>query len=365
MKSNVKDITKYFSIIKDPRADNKQHLLNDIFIITILAVISGCEGWKEIEIYGNCKIRFLETILKLPNGIPSHDTFERIFKRISSEEFEKGFIDWISSICKRKENDLISIDGKVLRGSYDKNSSKAAIHMVSAWSSENQVVLGQFKVCAKSNEITAIPKLLDLLDISKSIITIDAMGYQKSIAIKIVENEADYILALKGNQGALKEEVENIFNHRPVASTAKTVEKDHGRIETRECFVINDMEWLFEKEDWTNLQSIIKIKSKREIKGKIENEIRYYISSLKENAKFINSAVRKHWGVENSLHWVLDVQFGEDDSRKRIGNSAENFTIVRRIALNILKQERYSQLSIRNKQRKASLDDNYLISLFK
>jgi predicted transposase YbfD/YdcC len=318
MKEENNNFIKYFTNIDDPRIErNKQHLLGDIISLTIIAVICGAESWESIEIYGNSKKEFLETFLELPNGIPSHDTIQRVFERINPDQFRNGFIEFVSNICEKREQEIINIDGKQLRRSFDSYSGKSPIHMVSAWSNENSMVLGQFKVNDKSNEITAIPKLLELLDIKGSIITIDAMGCQKEIAKKIINEDANYILSLKGNHKNLKEDVEGIFKTRPFNHYNKTIEKAHGRIETRECYVINNMEWLFEKENWEGIQSLIKIESTRWIKGKTKTEIRFYISSLNEDAKFINNAVRKHWGIENSLHWVLDMVFREDESRKR------------------------------------------------
>jgi predicted transposase YbfD/YdcC len=363
METGENNLFYYFKEVEDPRAENRSHLLEDLFTITLLAVICGCEDWEDISLYAECKVGFLKTFLKLPNGIPSPDTFERLFKKIDSNQFEKCFIKWVEHLCNQANKGLISIDGKTLRGCSNKGGSKSAIHMVSAWSNENQMVLGQFKVEAKTNEITAIPALLDLLDISGSIITIDAMGCQKDIALKIIDNGADYILALKGNQGSLKEEVENAFKQCPANSVNKTTEKDHGRIEIRECSIINDMDWIFESQNWKGLQSIIKIKSTRIIKDNTETETRFYISSLNIDAKEINPLVRGHWGIENSLHWVLDVIFNEDYCRKRTGNSAENFSIVRKMALNLVRKETSKKMSINKKRLKASLDDDYLIKL--
>lgn len=363
MESQANTLLQNFGNITDPRAENSTHKLIDIFTITVIAVLCGCEDWEEIVIYGQSKEGFLRSFLELPNGIPSHDTFERVFKRIDSNEFERCFVNWTKSLCIGKVKGLISVDGKTLRGSGNKRSSKSAIHMVSAWCDENHMVLGQLKVDSKTNEITAIPLLLDLLDIKDSIITIDAMGCQKEIAQKIIDEGADYILALKGNQGNLLEEVENAFKQCPPSSQNKTIEKDHGRIETRKCFIIKDMDWVFEHEKWSGLKSMIKIESERLINNKAESETRYYISSLVKDAVQINTLVRKHWGVENSLHWVLDVNFKEDESRNRTGNSAENLSVVRRITLNILKSDKSNKHSINKKRLKASLDEAYLIKL--
>jgi len=363
MEKQKNSIAAYFSLIRDPRANISTHKLLDIFTITIIAVICGCEDWEEIVLYGQCREEFLKCFLDLPNGIPSHDTFERVFKRIEPTEFEKCFRDWANSLCMGKLEGLVNIDGKTLRGSGTKSKSKSAIHMVSAWSNENQLVLGQLKVDSKTNEIKAIPILIDLLDIQGCTVTIDAMGCQKEIADKIIDSGADYILALKGNQKELYEEIENAFSQCPSTSNDKTVEKDHGRIETRECAVIQDMDWVYEKDNWKGLKSIIKVNSKRELKDRVETQTRYYISSLNLHASEANKFVRYHWGIENSLHWVLDVTFREDDSRVRTGNSSENLSIIRTIALNIIKADKTTKLSMKKKRLKASLDDHYLIHL--
>jgi predicted transposase YbfD/YdcC len=360
---NINTYFYFFKDITDPRADNKIHLLEDIFTVTLLAVICGCQDWDEVEIYGKCKEEFLKTFLKLPNGVPSSDTYERVFKKIKPDEFEDAFIKWVNHLCMKKSNGLINIDGKTLRGSFKKGLSKSAIHMISAWSNENQMVLGQFKVDSKTNEITAIPLLLDLLDITRSIITIDAMGCQKEIAKKIIDNGADYILGLKGNQAYLLEEVENAFIQCPAETVNKTIEKDHGRIETRECSVITDMDWISEKQNWKGLKSIVMINATRESNNKTETETRFYISSLSVDAKQMNGKVRNHWGIENSLHWVLDVDFNEDMCRMRTGFSAENFSIIRRISLNTVKRDSSNGLSINKKRLKAALDDKYLLKL--
>ncbi len=363
METTEKNFFYFFKEIEDPRAENRSHLMEDIFTITILGVICGCEDWEDISLYGQGKEEFLRRFLKLPNGIPSADTFERLFIRINPEQFENCFIKWVSHLCNQAHKGLINIDGKTLRGISKKGGSKSVFHIISAWSNENQMVLGQFKVESKSNEITAIPMLLDLLDISGSVVTIDAMGCQKQIAEKIIENGADYILGLKGNQESLKDEVENAFKQCPANSEDESFDKDHGRIEIRKCSVINDMEWIYEKQNWKGLQSIIKIESTRIIKDNTEKEIRYYISSLNLDAKQINKMVRGHWGIENSLHWVLDVQFNEDHCRKRMGNSAENFALIRKVALNIIKNDKSTKLSINKKRLKAMLYNEYLIKL--
>lgn len=361
-----KNIIEYFSGIEDPRKwRNVQHKLEDIIIISIIATIAGAEGWEEIEEYGKCKKAFFETILELPNGIPSHDTIRRVFMLMHPESFEVCFKSWTLGVAKKKEG-IVPFDGKTLRRSYDGSKSKNAIHTVSAWSAENQLVLGQLAVADKTNEITAIPQLMDLLDLKGAVVTIDAMGTQTKIAEKIREKEADYILALKGNQGYLKEVVESGFQHRVVNDTHESIDKDHGRIETRKCDVINQIDWMDEEKDrWADMKSIIRVQATREIKGKQKEETRYYISSIKDSAVFLNNSIRAHWEIENKLHWSLDIAFREDESRKRAGKSAENFSIVRRIALNLLKNEKSFKLGLKGKRLKAAWDEDYLMKILK
>lgn len=356
----------YFKEIEDPRVDRtKLHSLEDIIILTITAVICGADGWTEIEEYGKTKESWLRTFLKLPNGIPSHDTLGDFFARIKTKDFERCFINWITAVSNITEGEIISIDGKTLRGSYDKRSKKAAIHMVSAWANKNNIVLGQVKTAEKSNEITAIPKLLDVLCIKGCVVTIDAMGCQKEIAKKIIDKEGDYILALKGNQGDLHDQVISSFERVKPKEIYEDIEKDHGRIEKRKCLVLDDLKWIEKKHEWENIQTLIKIESSRTIDNKTTIENRYYISSLKADAKKLNEAVRKHWGIENSLHWTLDVAYGEDDCRMRSGYSAENFSIIRRISLNLLKNEKTLKKGIATKRLKAGWDNEYLKTILK
>ena len=257
------------------------------------------------------------------------------------------------------------IDGKAMRGSKDSFHEKSPVHLVSAWANTNQLVLGQVKTSEKSNEITAIPELLNLLDIEGCIITIDAMGTQKKIAETIIEKKADYILALKGNQGYLKEDVQNTFLRQPPDSTNETVEKGHGRIETRKCEVINKLDFLDEKEQWAGLRSLARVTAKREINGKQSSEERLYISSVESDAKSFNSFIRQHWGVENSLHWTLDVTFREDAQRKRNGHAASNYALVEKIALNLLKTEDSKNMSIKSKRLVAAWDNEFLLKVLR
>jgi len=361
-----KSVIDYFTVLEDPRKwRNVQHLLEDIMVISIIAVICGAEGWEEIEDFARSKEKFFKSILKLPHGIPSHDTIRRVFALIEPESFEQCFKLWTNSLVKEQKG-VVAFDGKTLRGSHDRSKGKSPIHMVSAWSAANGIVLGQLAVGDKSNEITAIPNLIKLLDLDGLIVTIDAMGTQTKIADSIKGKGADYILALKGNQGYLNELVESGFQTRKADLYYETIEKDHGRIEIRKCYVMNQIKWMDEEIDrWRDLKSIIKIESIREIQNKKAEETRYYISSLNDNAELINNSIREHWGIENKLHWSLDVTFREDESRKRAGKTAKNFTIVRRIALNLLRTCDDLKISIKRKRLRAGWDEAYLQSILK
>jgi len=362
-------LTEYFEDIDDPREKLKsiRHKLVDIITIAVCAIISGAEGWNDIEQYGKQKKSFFKKFLELPNGIPSHDTFRRVFTLIDSTQFRKGFIKWVRTITKLAKGKIVAVDGKTVRRSH--KDGESPIHIVSAWAQDNNVVLGQLKTKEKSNEITAIPELLDILDIKGSIITIDAMGCQKDIAEKIIEKEADYILALKGNQGNIHKEVKKIFENELEKVKYEFHEentKGHGRIENRKCTSIileNQAIGLKEINKWKGLKSIVRIESQREYKNKISTETRYYISSLETNAKEFNESIRKHWSIENSLHWVLDVAFREDDSRIRTGNSAENLVILRHMALSLLKQEKSLKRGVKGKRLMAAWSDDYLLKV--
>lgn len=358
---------EYFRQIPDPRINrNKKHLLLDIILLSVLAVICGAESWDSIEMFGKSKIDFLRRFLRLPNGIPSHDTINRVFTMLRPEKFEQLFIQWVDSLrIKGISNEVVAIDGKTSRGSKDSFHDRSPIHIVSAWANSNQLVLGQRKIDTKSNEITAIPLLLEMLNLEGCIVTIDAMGTQKDIAKTIVNQKANYILALKGNQGGLKDGVEHLF-YRQIADSENTIiEKGHGRIETRHCQVISNLTFMDEKEQWENLNSLIRVNAQRDINGKVTNETRLYISSIKDNAENFNSFIRQHWGIENSLHWVLDVTFNEDHQRKRNGMAAQNFALVQKIALNLLKSEESNKASLKNKRLKAAWDNDFLLKILK
>lgn len=377
---------EYFSHVNDPRQEHKiNHLLSEILFVTVLAVISGADDFNEIAKYCKTKYHWLSTFLEFPGGIPSHDTFNRVICMIDADQFQQSFVAWVADIRtghqsgddkneEELEKDVISVDGKTVRRSKDGNKGQKAIHMVSAFSSKFGLVLGQEKCLEKSNEITAIPALLTMLVVKGAIITIDAMGCQKKIASKIIKKEADYILAIKGNQANLYKEVIDMFNKAKtpefanyVHQTETEVDKDHGRIETRECITINNLGWLFEAHKWEGVKSIAKVTATvlHQASGKKTVEERYYISSLQGNATLINRAVRKHWYVENKLHWVLDVVFKEDYCRVRTGNGAENLTTIRKIALNTIKRDNTVKTSIKNKRKMCGWDDNYALNILK
>ena len=356
---------KYFSELRDPRVErNREHLFEEILLIAIAAVLSGAESWNNIADYGQDKRQWLATFLTLPSGIPSHDTFNRVFAALDPEAMEKGFVDWVSSIAKLTAGEVVAIDGKTLCGTRE-SGKKKLVHMVSAWAEGNGLVLGQRKVDEKSNEITAIPKLLKALALAGTVVTNDAMGCQREIAKLIVEKKADYVLAVKDNQGLLAEQVRDSFLLLNCDAVSENVDCGHGRVEQRKCSVIADLSLIEKASEWSSLQGLVRIESERyhKVSGKIEREIRYYITSLKPDAAKLNSVIRKHWGIENKLHWLLDVGFSEDLDRKRAGHAAQNFSILNRIALNLLKQDKSSNRGIKGKRLKAAWDQPYLLKL--
>lgn len=372
----TESIAKHFRELKDPRTGNaKQHIFIEILIIAICAVICGADGWNDVELYGKNKKEWLKTFLELPKGIPSHDTFGRVFALIQPDEFQARFIEWIKAIEKLTTGQVIAIDGKQLRRSHDQDAGKAAIYMVSAWATANQVVLGQRKVDHKSNEITAIPELLKLLDIAGCIVTIDAIGTQTEIVKTIVAGGADYLLAVKENQGNLFDDIQYLFEVDAAQgfaqvqhSYAQKVNKGHGRLETRECWAIDDEEYLAylrKGERWLGLKSIVRIIAKREIGEKVEIQISYFITSLPADAKAILKAKRSHWKIENQLHWVLDIAFREDDSRVRKDHGPENLAVLRHLALNLLKNEKSAKGGIHAKRLQAGWNNDYLLTILK
>jgi predicted transposase YbfD/YdcC len=361
------ELVSIFGSVQDPRSHiNQLHNLVDILLIGIIAVICGAETWKQMIEFANSKEGFLRKFLELPNGIPSEDTINRVFSSIDSAQFETCFIDWVNSISTLSKGQVIAIDGKTLRGA-KANGKKSPVHMVSAWADKSNLVLGQIRVNEKSNEITAIPELLDTLLIEGNIITIDAMGTQTNIADKIIKNGADYILAVKGNQETLLEEIKDEFRFSKSIETETDIDLGHGRIETRKCSVIANFKFINNTDNkWNKLNQIIKIESIREFKNSdkaTEKATRYYISSLKDIAVNYQSHIRSHWGVENKLHWTLDVAFSEDASRKRNGNAAQNYSILLKIALNLLRNEKTEKQGIAGKRLKAGWNESYLLKI--
>ncbi len=357
-----------FSTLDDPRLDRKkQHSLRDILLLTILGVICGAESWTDIELFGQSRQDVLKDVLSLPNGIPSHDTLGRVFSLLNPKQLEASFLSWIKSLVTLSDGELIAIDGKTLRRSHDRPSGVNAIHVVSAWAAENAVVLGQIKTDEKSNEIVAIPQLLAMLHIQGCTVSIDAMGCQKAIATQIRQQQGDYLLALKGNQSTLHDDVRCFIESQLESATPSGVfdqadasDKGHGRVEYRRAWVTDHIEWLKERHpDWPDLRSIGVIESVRYTGDKASVERRFYINSSPANAAQFLRSVRQHWGIENQLHWVLDVSFNEDQCRARSGHAAENLAVIRHIAINLLKHEP-SKLSIKAKRRKAGWDHKFL-----
>lgn len=365
MKTTIK-LKTIFGQIPDFRRSHKQlYDLESILVIGIISVICGADSWNEMENYAQSKEEFLRTFLDLPNGIPSHDTFNRVFSNIDSAQFEACFITWVNTLAELQPKEVIAIDGKTIRGA-KASGKKSPVHMVSAWANENNLVLGQVKVSEKSNEITAIPMLLEALSLENTIVTIDAMGCQTEIASAIIDKKADYILAVKGNQPKLLEHIENEFRFGKTIETNTTDDFDHGRMETRKCSIISNFHFIPENNNWCKLNTIIKIESTREFKNSekpIETAIRYYISNLKANPQDFQKAIRSHWTIENKLHWTLDVAFSEDASRKRAGNANQNFSILNKIALNLLKNEKSSKIGVKSRRMKAGWDNHYLIKV--
>ena len=377
-------IEKHFGTLKDPRSPYRiEHKLIDILIITICATICpkgrreasalayrfayGANDWEAIAEYGQTKQDWLKTWLELPNGIPSPDTFSRVCARIKPAELQKCFMGWMEAVAQVTEGELLNLDGKTLRGAKESGNSRSLIHMVSVWSASQHLVLGQTKVSEKSNEITAIPPLLEMLAIRGCLVSIDAMGCQTEIAKTIVEQGADYVLALKGNQSDLHTDVVQLF-----ASARKqnftniehqfdsTISKGHGRIETRRYWTMRNTEYLLGAQKWSGLKSIGMVESQREMNGKVSIEQRYYILSIDSDVQRFATAVRSHWSIENQLHWILDVGFAEDTAQSCSGYSAENLAVIRHVGINLLSRDKKTKVGVKTKRLKAGWDDNYL-----
>ena len=365
----IVDFLESFEDLADPRQRGKVlYPLDEVLLLVLLGVIAGCESWVEIARYGEKKLALLRRFRPFKDETPSHDQLGDIFSVLDAEQFQLCFVAWVAGLTGLGP-EIIAIDGKTLRRSFQDGGAKAPIHMVSAWSAKQNLVLGQVKVAEKSNEITAIPKLLDMLVIKGAVVTIDAMGCQREIAAKIIEQQADYVLALKGNQGALRDDVEEFFIEQKANNYAnctpsqhETLEKSHGRIETRTVTVVGAIDWLKERHAWTGLASIVMVESCREMAGKSERESRFYITSLPALAERIGSAIRGHWGIENGLHWVMDMVFRDDECRIRKHNAPANFATVKHMASNLLRQAPGKD-SLRVKRKVAAWDDDYLAAI--
>ena len=360
MQMKIEKLIETVSEISDPRRSygNLRHKLADILIIGLCTILCKGEDFTDMEDFGNEREEWLKTILELPNGIPDSDTFRRVFERINPAELSSALYDWLG--MERKKRGVIAIDGKTICGS--SNAKHKAYHVVSAFAAENQITLGEITVDEKSNEITAIPQLLDLVDVSGSVVTIDAMGCQSDIAKKIIENKADYCLALKGNQSNLHDDVKLYFENLPAEQTVFTKEKGHGRIEKREYFLETDIDWLPQRANWAGLNAIGAVKSTVFEKGETRVETRYFITSMNDVNPFAY-AVRKHWAIENQLHWQLDVTFGEDSSRARNDNSPLNLNVLRKTALALLKEVDWGRIGLKKKMFIAALNPDKLLQV--
>jgi predicted transposase YbfD/YdcC len=365
----------YFNDVPDPRVDRtKQHLLKDILVIALLAVIAGAEGWEDMENYGISKLSWLKQFLELPNGIPSDDTFRRIFERLEPKILEEKLAQLIRQLLGSVDQEVIPIDGKQLRGSYDREKGIKNLHLVTAWASDHRLVLGQIKVEDHSNEITAIPALLELIDVPGAIITIDAIGTQSEIVRLIRQKKAHYIVSLKSNHPTLYNQVKTWFdvakarNFKEIeVSQDSRTEKGHNRVETRKVWAVSvaALGGLYKQEQWTDIQTIVCVERVRHLWNKTTHEVQFYLSSLPVDAQLNGRAIRQHWGIENQVHWTLDVTFNEDSCRIRSLNSPQNLALLRRMALNTINQETTLRRSLRQKRKRAAMNDDYMMQILK
>lgn len=358
-----------FNGLEDPRLDrNKLYSLSEILFLTLVAVVCGVDSWRGVELLGNNRLEFLRQYFSYKNGIPSHQTIGRVFSLIKPKAFEICFINFMKYMCNLSGEEIIALDGKTLRRSHDRANGIPALHMVNAWAVNNGVSLGQLKVDDKSNEITAVPELLDLLDVKGSIVTADALNCQKEIAEKVKKNKGDYVLAVKGNQGTLHEEIAYEFKvalEEKQLNPYETVEKGHGRVETRRYSCLQVGEWLGRRNEWEGLQSVGMVETEVYRGENLTTEKRYFILSIPPDVQKFARACRGHWGIENSLHWVLDVTFGEDASRIRKDHAPRNFAIIRKLALNIIKTDKESKISLRLRKAQAMMTPEYLKKLLR
>jgi predicted transposase YbfD/YdcC len=355
----------FFSQIPDHRLNRRKlHPVEEILLLTFCGMIAGCDSWEDLELFGKTKIDYLRRYLAFKEGVPSDDTLRRFFRALDSETFESCFIKWVQSFQMNLAERIIAVDGKTSRRSFDEDNRP--MHLVSAFVSELGITLGQIKTADKSNEITAIPELLSLLDIAGSTITIDAMGCQTKIVEKIIDKNANYVIGLKGNQGGLNEDVRLLFENKSTKTrfdTSVEVDKGHGRLEQRQCHVTEDIQWLKNRHPhWKELKSVVEIESQREQRGQIEREKRYYISSLPANSETLQNAIRQHWGVENKLHWVLDICFNDDQMRIRKGNAPRNIAIIKKTVLNLLNiiKKDKPRISLKRMRKLAGWDQEFL-----
>ncbi len=359
---------EHFAGLPDPRVERtREHRLIDILVIGICTLLCGGDGFNDMEDFGRAKEPWLRTFLELPGGIPSHDTFNRVFSALEPARFLECFLRWTQSLRRAIGGEIVAMDGKTLRRA---GRGGSLPHIVSAWAADNGLVLGQLRTADKSNEITAVPELLRALELAGCIVTLDAMGCQRRIAREIAEADADYVLALKANQGTVHQEVRQYLddatlNHPSELVRTQSIEKGHGRIETRRYWQSGRLDWFADRAKWPNLRSVGLVESVRETAGSLQTERRYYLSSLPPDPAKFARAVRAHWSIENQLHWVMDVQFGEDQSRARTGHAAENLATLRRLALNLLKRDTTKKRGIRGKQKNAGWDHAYLLHLLR
>jgi len=370
---SIEKLGQYFVAVEDPRCSGKvEHRLIEVLVIAVCAVIACAESWNDIALYGRSKLPWLRTFLELANGIPSHDTFRRVFMLIDPDAFEAGFAAWVGSLADRFEREVVAIDGKTIRRSFDHGREQSPLHVVSAWASEQGLVLGQRCVDGKSNEITAVPELLDQLALENSIVTLDAMGCQTAIAEKILARGGDYLLTLKGNHPLAHAAVVEHFDQRCFRRGAShradcdAFDDTHGRLVRRRVFASTDAAALEALSGWPGLRTVLAVESIRSVNSaptKVESEIRYFLSSCPDSPAVLGQAIRSHWAVENALHWVLDVTFREDDSRVRDRTAARNLALLRKIALNIVGRDQTSKASVRARRKKAAWNDAYMLKL--